>query len=77
MAYFFSRSNFSPNKSKQAEARKASLSMAVDDLRVAIQKENIATVQKYLDDGKVHSSILKKINVKPHKIMLKTDAILF
>ena len=45
------RSNFSPNKSTQAETRKASLSLAVDDLRVAVEKGNIAAVQKYLDDG--------------------------
>ena len=48
----FYRSNFTPNKSKQVEARKASLSLAVDDLRIAIQKGNIAAIQKYLDDGK-------------------------
>ena len=54
------RSNFSPSKSKQAEARKASLSLAVDDLRVAIQKGNIAAVQKYLDDGEFILA-LKKI----------------
>ena len=45
------RSNFSPNKFTQVETRKASLSLAVDDLRVAVEKGNIAAVQKYLDDG--------------------------
>lgn len=45
------RSNFSPNKSMQAEARKAALSLAVDDLRVAILKGNVTAVEKYLDNG--------------------------
>ena len=45
------RSNFSPNQSTQVETRKASLSLAVDDLRVAVEKGNVAAVQKYLDDG--------------------------
>ena len=48
----FCRSNFSPNKSMQAEARKAALSLAVDDLRVAILKGNVTAVEKYLDNGK-------------------------
>lgn len=45
------RSNFSPNNSKETEARKASLSLAVDDLRIAIQKGNLAAVQKFFDNG--------------------------
>lgn len=46
------RANVPPsNKSKQEDARKAALSLAVDDLRVAIQKGNIDAVKKYLDDG--------------------------
>ena len=63
----FCRGNFTPNKSKQVEARKASLSLAVDDLRIAIQKGNIAAVQKYLDDGKrctVYPDSIKKYTQK-------------
>lgn len=47
------RGNFIPSNgsNKQADTRKAALSLAVDDLRVAIQKGNIAAVQKYLDEG--------------------------
>ena len=66
----FCRSNFTPNKSKQAEARKASLSLAVDDLRIAIQKGNIAAVQKYLDDGKrstVYPDSIEKYTKKDHQ----------
>ena len=51
------RSNFSPNKSTQAETRKASLSLAVDDLRVAVEKGNITAVQKYLDDGECFGTV--------------------
>ena len=52
--FFFFRGNFIPSNgsNKQADTRKAALLLAVDDLRVAIQKGNIAAVQKYLDDGK-------------------------
>ena len=51
--HLFNRANVPPsNKSKQEDARKAALSLAVDDLRVAIQKGNIDAVKKYLDDGK-------------------------
>lgn len=42
-----------PNKSKQAETKKAAASLAVEDLRVAVVKGNITAVQKYLDDGKM------------------------
>ena len=50
---FFCRSHFTPNKSKQAEAKKTAASLAVEDLRVAIVKGNITAIQKYLDDGKM------------------------
>lgn len=54
LVFFFFRGNFIPSNgsNKQADTRKAALSLAVDDLRVAIQKGNISAVQKYLDDGK-------------------------
>ncbi|KAL9973262.1 hypothetical protein ACROYT_G019691 [Oculina patagonica] len=45
------RSHLTPNKSKQAEAKKAAASLAVEDLRVAVVKGNTTAIQKYLDDG--------------------------
>ena len=49
----FCRSHLTPNKTKQAEAKKNAASLAVEDLRVAVVKGNTSAIQKYLDDGKI------------------------
>ena len=45
---FSCRSNLAQNKEK-----KAATLLAVEDLRVAVLKGNVAAIEKYLQDGKM------------------------
>jgi len=46
--HFFCRSNLVQNK-----AKKTATLLAVEDLRVAVIKGNVAAIEKYLQDGKM------------------------
>ena len=48
---------------KEADAKKAT-ALAVEDLRVAVVRGNIAAVQKYLDNGEMQLCLISVMVVK-------------
>ena len=48
---------------KEADAKKAT-ALAVEDLRVAVVRGNIAAVQKYLDNGEMQLWLISVMVVK-------------